>query len=236
MINKENFSQELRNIPVQELPADLKELHDFALESSDNGRNWDAYEDKDVKPIVDHYFKRLNEFLSGRNTPAKQETATIKQSVKKVLATKQPKERRHVVSRRDAEVTTTKNTSEDESEPEIEFVKKMPEEIKFIRRCLSLNGKKKAKEDLLRFINALHRAIVEKRIRKSSPYAKQINYIQEKLVKKYNEKWEKKLEPMVLSEKTVRAGSIPSRLYIIKLTAQTVILLARRIVFTNILP
>ncbi|RYZ30758.1 MAG: hypothetical protein EOO10_01700 [Chitinophagaceae bacterium] len=47
-------------------------------------------------------------------------------------------------------------------------------------------GKTKNREDILRFINSLQKAIVEKRIRKTSPYADQIKYVQERLIEVYN--------------------------------------------------
>lgn len=56
------------------------------------------------------------------------------------------------------------------------------DEIKFIKRYLSLHGKSKNKSQLLNFVNALQRAIIEKRIRKTSQYAKEIMQIQKQLV------------------------------------------------------
>jgi hypothetical protein len=66
------------------------------------------------------------------------------------------------------------------------MVEKMPEELRFIKRYINLNGKTKTKEEILRFINSLQKAIVEKRIRKTSPYAEQVKHIQEKLIDVYN--------------------------------------------------
>lgn len=193
MITKENFSQELPRIPVKDLPPDIKELHEFAVESSDSGKNWDAYADETVRPVIDHYFKKLNEFLSS-----KKETQPEKKS--QPQKTKQPRQTtRESAKREKAVVENMKPDVETQTDPD--FVEKIPEEIRFIRRCLSLHGKKKSKEDLLKFINAMHRAIVEKRIRKSSPYAKQMNFIQDKLVKKYNSM--SKPEVMELSSKTL---------------------------------
>ena len=44
----------------------------------------------------------------------------------------------------------------------------------------------KTKDEILRFINSLQKAIVEKRIRKTSAYADQIKYVQERLIDVYN--------------------------------------------------
>ncbi len=49
-----------------------------------------------------------------------------------------------------------------------------------------LNNKTKTKYQVLLFINALQKAIMEKRIRKTSKYASEIKNIQEQLVKLYN--------------------------------------------------
>ena len=193
MINKENFKQELKNIPVKEFPADLKELHAFIIEATDNGTLWDAYEDLGIKPVMDHYFVKLNEFLKNNSNQVKPNT-----KIKEATKAKNPREKKKKVPQAKPEPIP----AEEQSDISVEFVERIPEELKFIRRCLSFHGKKKTKEDLLRFINAIHRAIVEKRVRKTSPYATQLNYIQDKLVKKYNAMGNK-AEAMVLKDSTV---------------------------------
>jgi hypothetical protein len=65
-------------------------------------------------------------------------------------------------------------------------VERIEEEVKFIRRFVLLNGKEKTKEQILSFIKQLQKAIIEKRIRKVSKYAKQIEFIQDNLLKFYN--------------------------------------------------
>jgi hypothetical protein len=61
-------------------------------------------------------------------------------------------------------------------------VEKIEEEIKFIKRLLSLHNKVKTKQQILNFINALQRAILEKRIRKTSKYAPEIMQMQNQLI------------------------------------------------------
>ncbi len=65
-------------------------------------------------------------------------------------------------------------------------IERVDDEIKFIKRYLSLHGKSKTKVQMLNFINALQRAIVEKRIRKTSKYAAEIMQIQKQLVTAYD--------------------------------------------------
>lgn len=59
-------------------------------------------------------------------------------------------------------------------------------EVTFIKRFALLNGKEKNKQQVLNFIKAIQKAIVERKIRKKSKYAKIIQYIQSQLVKTYN--------------------------------------------------
>lgn len=66
------------------------------------------------------------------------------------------------------------------------MVERIPEELRFIKRFVNLNGKTKTKDELLRFINSLQKAILEKRIRKTSSSAEQIQFIQDKLIEVYN--------------------------------------------------
>jgi hypothetical protein len=59
-------------------------------------------------------------------------------------------------------------------------------EITFIKRYLGLHGKIKDRRQILNFINSLQRAIVEKRIRKTSKYASEIESIQGQLISCYD--------------------------------------------------
>lgn len=69
---------------------------------------------------------------------------------------------------------------------EPKLVERIDEEVRFIKRYALMNGKWKLKEQLLVFINSLQKAILEKRIRKTSPYKKEIEYIQNNLLRVYN--------------------------------------------------
>src|SRR6185369_4337499 len=54
-------------------------------------------------------------------------------------------------------------------------------------RYAIMEGKEKTVEQLLSFLSAVQKAIVEKRIRKTSPFKKEIEYIQTNLVKLTNQ-------------------------------------------------
>jgi hypothetical protein len=65
-------------------------------------------------------------------------------------------------------------------------VERIGEEVKLIKRYAIMEGKEKTVEQLLNFLSAVQKAIVEKRIRKTSPFKKEIEYIQTNLVKLTN--------------------------------------------------
>lgn len=78
-----------------------------------------------------------------------------------------------------------RNAKEAEKSP-ASMVERISDEVRFIRRFVNLNGKSKTKDEILRFINALQKAILEKKIRKTSQYAEQIKFIQKKLIETFN--------------------------------------------------
>ena len=57
--------------------------------------------------------------------------------------------------------------------------------MQFIRRYVAMHGKTRNQAQVLSLIHALQRAILERRIRKESPYAKEINQMQEQLIRLY---------------------------------------------------
>jgi len=64
-------------------------------------------------------------------------------------------------------------------------IERIDDEVRFIKRFTIMHGKVKTDMQVLNFINALQRAIVERRIRKTSPYAKEIEFMQAALVQMY---------------------------------------------------
>ncbi len=61
-------------------------------------------------------------------------------------------------------------------------VERIPEELRFIKRFVLLHGKTKTPDQIRLFINALQKAITEKRIRKTSQFAAEIIEIQDALL------------------------------------------------------
>ncbi len=183
MITIDNYFNKTGSFDLKSLPEALKKGHEFVLKATNNGASWVSYHSSEpIKKTVDMYLTKLNEFTSSttkaekkqtrKDTERKQHDEIIKEAMKRQGITKPAKHK--------------KSTEEDLPEDGPQLVERIPEELRFIRRFVNLNGKTKTKDDLLRFINGLQKAILEKRIRKTSAYATQVKYIQDSLVKTFN--------------------------------------------------
>jgi len=191
MITIDNYFQKITDIDFSTLPEALRKGHEFILKGSTNGASWTFYSSSPtIKNTVDIYLNKLNEYVGKNakaedketNTSQKQQSQTKRNRVSKLKSVKASKE----------VIETT-------------MVERLPEELRFIKRYVNLNGKTKNKEEILRFINSLQKAIVEKRIRKTSPYADQVKYIQGKLIEVHNKmktKIKLELQPETLESLT----------------------------------
>lgn len=183
MITIDNYFNKANSFDLKSLPEALKKGHEFILKATSNGSNWVSYHSSEpIKKTVDMYLSKLNEFVSSTTKAEKKQTRkdgerkqhdeVIKESMRRQGITKPAKSK--------------KNDEDIPSENGPQLVERIPEELRFIRRFVNLNGKTKTKDDLLRFINGLQKAILEKRIRKTSAYATHVKYIQDSLVKTFN--------------------------------------------------
>ena len=169
MINPENYLSKIAAIDINTMPMPLQKGHEFLMKATSNGVDWNTYNNSTaIRKTIQLYFERLSEHLTELSKSGKVKTKKVKNP-----QTQKAK-------------TTTKYKSNDADLANLIMVERMPEELRFIKRFVNLNGKTKTKDDILRFINSLQKAIVEKRIRKTSAYAEQVKYIQEKLIGVYN--------------------------------------------------
>jgi len=170
MITTSNYIEQTRNIDFDKLPVALKNGDKLTKGASQN--NWSAYNsNENIKRVVDAYLKKLEEYLE-KNPPEK---ANAKEKSEK---TKVKKEKGEPKVKAKTEVKVKKG-----KEPE--GVEKILPEVGFIKRYVGMHGKIKTQDEILRFLNALQKAILEKRVRKTSVYAKEINNIQNQLIKCY---------------------------------------------------
>lgn len=180
MITTHNYYNSIASIDFATLPTALQKGNEFVDKATSNGKSWDVYTASDaIKKTIDLYLEKLNEFVNGSNKAERKQTRKTKESESNQAIIKEAMKRQGIIPKANAAKHSEPTTP-------INFVERIPEEIKFIKRFVNLNGKTKTKDDLLRFINSLQKAIVEKKIRKTSVYAEEIKMIQGKLIDTYN--------------------------------------------------
>jgi hypothetical protein len=176
MITANNYFVEMERVGVNNLPQTLKETHDYVVRATENGSSWDNYHSSDkIKRLIDLHFQKVNEFVS---TKLQKISASPKQSKQKGA----PRPQRAPMSK----ATKPKKEAKEKAKVNAKKVEHIREEVKFIRRFVSLHNKIKSPDSILTIIKSLQRAIVQKLIRKTSPLAGEIMNIQDKLINAYN--------------------------------------------------
>ncbi len=165
MITTENYFEAITHIDFASLPEALKNGDKLTRGAAQNG--WSAYNsNENIKRVVDAYLLKINEWTAKQKIPGQKKARKKPETGAK----KKPKQN-----------SQKQDKKTNESTP----VEKVTPEIAFIKRYVGLHGKTKDRKQILGFINGLQKAIVEKRIRKTSPYAKEIENIQEQLIACY---------------------------------------------------
>ena len=202
MITKNNYYDKVKGISINDLPDTLKAGHEFVEEATGKGKDWSTYEgDKDIKEVIDLYFQKLNAYgLAHRSFSEGGKATKLVNSPKSASATKREKEthKPKASTQRKASTGNAKSTpKKSKKKPKTRkrkpatkfigtYVEAYGDEILLIRRMLNMHEKQKTKHQVLLFINAIQRKILEKKVRKSSPYANQIKFIQGWLIDLYN--------------------------------------------------
>ncbi len=181
MITIDNYFEKIKSVDLSKLPETLRKSHEFILKVTSNGANWNTYHSSDaIKKTIDIYLQKMNEFLGKPkdNIENKRQTKKKETPFLKEIDILDPNINKN-------NKLKSKTKAKDDSYLPVP-VERIPEELRFIKRFINLNGKTKTKDELLRFINSLQKAIVEKRIRKTSAYAEQVKFVQDKLISLYN--------------------------------------------------
>jgi hypothetical protein len=187
MLTIDNYFNKIPSINFSELPEALRKGHEFILKGSKNGASWTFYSSSPViKKMVDTYLSKLNDYLSKSNkADRKQKKATVERKQHDDI-TKEAMIRQGLIDKDGNKINKPKKVKPQKQVFQPHLVERIPEELRFIRRFVNLNGKTKTKDELLSFINSLQKAIVERRIRKTSGLAQEIVFIQDKLISVYN--------------------------------------------------
>lgn len=182
MITIENYYKETADLKQTDLPLTLWKGHQFVDKVTQNGSSWNAYHSSaSIKKTIDLFLEKLNEFMSKKNgnkAKAKTTSSPTKKVTPKTARTTKPKVKQNTPSSPKPKKKTARELAYDKAEK----VETISVELKMIKRFVLMHDKVKTQNQIRLFINALQKSIVEKRIRKTSPYAKEINKIQDYLI------------------------------------------------------
>jgi hypothetical protein len=174
MITVNNYLTQAAAIDFSALPEPLRKGDDLARKALQNSAQ--TYQSNDtIKRVVDTYVDKLNAYLSANpqsqeeavpTTPAQPRTAAKAKTARSKAKAAKPK-------------APVKSTPKPIAKP----VELIPEEIRFLRRYVAMHGKVKTRIAVVRLLSSLQKAMLEKRIRKTSAYAKEIMQMQDQLIK-----------------------------------------------------
>ncbi len=188
MITIKNYSSEIDKINKASLPEALAKGRTFYNKVTQNGKSLEAYHSSDtIKKTIDLYLEKLNSWI--KDSTENKKPAKTKQTEKSKPAKTTPK-KKTLVNRPSKPKTTPKKVVTRPKKKSARLlayekaqkVETISLELKMIKRFVLMHDKVKTQNQIRLFINALQKAIVEKRIRKSSSYAKEINKIQDYLI------------------------------------------------------
>lgn len=188
--------------------AALLATHDFFVKATNGGKSLEAYHaSTGLQETIGIYLARINAYLQKKSkTPKNGSRRPSAAALHTGSENPGPAPEKKSTPGKLKNSKTNNKTTFDNTV----LVERLPDELKFIRRFVHLHGKTKYKDELLRFINSLQKAIVEKRIRKTSAYADHIRTIQKKLIDTYNSMKAKiaiELKPETLEELSKLVGT-----------------------------
>ena len=179
MLNTNNYFSKAASINWDNLPEALSKGHKLVEGASQN--NWAAYNsNENIKRVVDAFFQKLNEYLD--KNPSSVVTAS------KSLPTKTVKTAPKAATAKPTPATPKmppKKAAVEKEEYDSEDVELIDTDVQFIKRYAAMHGKVKSQAQILTLLHSLQKAIIERRIGKDSPYAKEIDMMQKQLISCY---------------------------------------------------
>lgn len=178
MLNTNNYFSKAASIDWDNLPEALAKGHKLVEGASQN--NWAAYNsNENIKRVVDAFFQKLSDYLD--NNPSKPIQKTMPAKVAKMEPKPVPPAKPAPTQKK----STEKKSAVAKEEYESEDVEHIDIEVQFIKRYAAMHGKVKSQAQVLTLLHSLQKAIVERKIRKDSPYAKEIEMMQNQLITCY---------------------------------------------------
>ena len=178
MLTTKNYFTEIKGIDWASMPEALSKGHNLVVGASQN--NWSAYNtNQNIKRVVDAYFSKLGDYLK-KNEPAKVAKALPEKAIK-TSPKPAPKQKEKPASK----PKPVEDEDVDDEENEATPIERIDTDVQFIKRYAAMHGKVKTQAQVLNLLTGLQKAILERRIQKDSPFAKEVNLMQEQLIKAY---------------------------------------------------
>ncbi len=178
MLNTNNYFSKAASIDWDNLPEALAKGHKLAEGASQN--NWAAYNsNENIKRVVDAFFQKLSDYLD--NNP----TAPVQKIMPAKVAKMEPKPVPPAKPAPTPKKAPENKAAVEKEQYESEDVEHIDTDVQFIKRYAAMHGKVKSQAQVLTLLHGLQKAIVERKIRKDSPYAKEIEMMQNQLITCY---------------------------------------------------
>jgi hypothetical protein len=178
MLNTNNYFSKVANINWDSLPEALAKGHKLIEGASQN--NWAAYNsNENIKRVVEAFFLKLNDYLE------KNPAAPAQKSMPSKVVTVEPKSASAAKPASDPKKTPVKKAAAEKEEYKSQGVEHIDTDVQFIKRYAAMHGKVKSQAQILTLLHSLQKAIVERRIGKLSPYAEEVETMQQQLISCY---------------------------------------------------
>ena len=175
MLNTNNYFQKSQSIDWESLPEALSKGNKLVEGASQN--NWAAYNsNENIKRVVDAYFQKLSDYLD------KNPSAPAQKSMPAKVVKAEPKTASQAKPAPAKKKVPEKKAAAEKEEYDSEDVEHIDTDVQFIKRYATMHGKVKSQAQILTLIHSLQKAILERRIKKDSPYAKEIEMMQNQLI------------------------------------------------------
>jgi hypothetical protein len=175
MLNTNNYFQKSQSIDWESLPEALSKGNKLVEGASQN--NWAAYKsNENIKRVVDAYFQKLSDYLD------KNPSAPTQKSMPAKVVKAEPKTASPAKPAPAPKKAPEKKAAAEKEEYDSEDVEHIDTDVQFIKRYATMHGKVKSQAQILTLIHSLQKAILERRIKKDSPYAKEIELMQNQLI------------------------------------------------------
>lgn len=197
-INKNNYFSFINEVGIDKLPDPMKNGYELVNRATKGGSDWSGY--NTFKKAIDLHFTAIGMWYdeskkkhSAPVTKNEEEKEQAKPKEHRVYPTHKPEKQSKP---KEKKVQSQKSGGEGNNHPKKpkpfekpkvkgKGVELISPETTFIRRYVSLHNKTKTKDQIGSFIRSLQKAIVERRIRKTSRHANLIREIQTQLVTAY---------------------------------------------------